>query len=262
MEMWDNLIKKSHNISLPLLVIGDFNEITFNHEKVGGNQPKLCNMMAYRETMEKCNLTDLGFVGNKFTWFNKRKNRPIFERLDRCWASPDWMLQYPLAVAQTLPRLSSDHNPIFLNFRPSPPSPYKKFLEIEPSWFFEPTFDETVIKTWAGLSQNLDIKLFNLADTLTNWAGLINNFSRDKKRTQARLNEIQLALENDPCNSFLFDLENELQIKFEHLLNQEESYWQCRSCTNWLMLGDKNTHFFHLSTIIRRKQNRIVSIKK
>lgn len=27
------------------------------------------------------------------------------------------------------------------------------------------------------------------------------------------------------------------------------------------MLGDRNTHFFHLSTIIRRKKNRIVSIK-
>ena len=133
LELWDKLITRSSNIDLPWLVLGDFNEITHQHEKIGGNQPKLYKMMAYRDTMDKCNLRDLGFVGNKFTWFNKRKNRPIFERLDRCWASPNWSLLYPNVVAHTLTRLSSDHNPILLSFNPTPPAPSQKYFKTENS---------------------------------------------------------------------------------------------------------------------------------
>ena len=108
---------------------------------------------------------------------------------------------------------------------------------------------------------NLESKLSKLADILSRWAGTISNFQKEKKWTQARLKGAQIALENDPFNPFLFDLENELNIKLQHLLDQEESYWQCRSRTDWLMLGDRNTHFFHLSTVIRRKHNRIIFIK-
>ena len=37
-------------------------------------------------TMDNFQLVDLGFNGPKFTWINKRKSNPIFEKLDRGWA--------------------------------------------------------------------------------------------------------------------------------------------------------------------------------
>lgn len=43
------------------------------------------------------------------------------------------------------------------------------------------------------------------------------------------------------------------------ILEKEEAFWQVRS--NWLMQGDRNTFFFHLSTIIRRNSNRILMLK-
>ena len=37
--------------------------------------------------------------------------------------------------------------------------------------------------------------------------------------------------------------------------------WALKSKINWTVQGDRNTSFFHLSTIVRRKRNRIIAIK-
>lgn len=37
--------------------------------------------------------------------------------------------------------------------------------------------------------------------------------------------------------------------------------WAQKSKVNWLKWGDKNSKFFHLSTMIRRTRNQIVSLK-
>ena len=42
----------------------------------------------------------------------------------------------------------------------------------------------------------------------------------------------------------------------------EEHYWAQRSKNDWLKEGDKNTKFFHLSTLQRRSRNRISKIRK
>lgn len=42
---------------------------------------------------------------------------------------------------------------------------------------------------------------------------------------------------------------------------QEEQYWALRSRIQWLKGGDKNTHFFHASTIQRRQRNRITMLQ-
>lgn len=96
--MWRNLKSFANSVQLSWLVLGDFNEITYAHEKIGGNKPKEYKMRLYRKKMEKCNLKDLDFIENKFTWFNKRKSKSIFERLDRCWASPSGILDYPITT--------------------------------------------------------------------------------------------------------------------------------------------------------------------
>lgn len=93
---------------LPWLVLGDFNEITFAREKLGGNRRKEYRMRSYKETMNSYNLIDLGFIGSKLTWSNKRRTNPIFERLDRCWACQKWILNNPDVVVNNLSILSSN----------------------------------------------------------------------------------------------------------------------------------------------------------
>ena len=55
--------------------------------------------------------------------------------------------------------------------------------------------------------------------------------------------------------------ESSLLQKIEELMDQEEKYWWQRSRISWLQSGDKNSKFFHLATLVRRRRNLILSIK-
>lgn len=73
------------------MVIGDFNEIMEEGEKIEGN-PKLPSQMEeFRTVINECALMDMGFFGHAFTWNNKRRGAAnIQERLDRGLCTLSW----------------------------------------------------------------------------------------------------------------------------------------------------------------------------
>ncbi|XP_050242423.1 uncharacterized protein LOC126691393 [Quercus robur] len=76
----------------------------------------------------------------------------------------------------------------------------------------------------------------------------------------ARINGIQRALSVRP-STFLVNLENELLKDLDNVLSQEEELWALKSRVNWMIQGDRNTTFYHVSTLVRRKRNQILAIK-
>ncbi|KAK1619807.1 hypothetical protein QYE76_025324 [Lolium multiflorum] len=71
--------------SFPWMCFGDFNEILFASKKQGGQAKSQACMDKFRSALEFCELEDLGFVGDLFTWRNHshRADSYIKERLDR-----------------------------------------------------------------------------------------------------------------------------------------------------------------------------------
>ena len=59
----------------------------------------------------------------------------------------------------------------------------------------------------------------------------------------------------------LLGKEEALVKEFEVVLEQEEMIWFQKSREKWIELGDRNTKYFHTSTIIRRRRNRIEALK-
>lgn len=55
----------------------------------------------------------------------------------------------------------------------------------------------------------------------------------------------------------LANLEADLLKELDIILEQEELLWRQKSRVSWLKAGERNTCFFHASTIIRRPRNRI-----
>ena len=49
--------------------------------------------------------------------------------------------------------------------------------------------------------------------------------------------------------------------EFDTILSQEEKLWALKSRVNWMIQGDRNTNFYHVSTLVRRKRNQILAIK-
>ena len=52
----------------PWLALGDFNEILFHHEKEGGRVRPQRFMQAFHDALTDCELSDMGFSGDMFTW--------------------------------------------------------------------------------------------------------------------------------------------------------------------------------------------------
>ena len=55
---------------MPWVVFGDFNETIHFDEKLGGVDRDARQMEAFKECLSRCELIDLRFIGQKFTWCN------------------------------------------------------------------------------------------------------------------------------------------------------------------------------------------------
>ena len=64
---WDYLQNLAMNIFLPWVLMGDFNDMLLNDEKLGGLLVNRTRISAFRNCMDKCGLIDLGFHGPRFT---------------------------------------------------------------------------------------------------------------------------------------------------------------------------------------------------
>lgn len=94
------------------------------------------------------NAIDLGFLGNPYTWTNRRGGLAnIHEHLDRVIASSKWKMRFPNAEVVHHVASTSNHNPIELNlfYNPSPgPKPFR-FFE---AWSGDPRCSEVIKEAW------------------------------------------------------------------------------------------------------------------
>ena len=74
-------------------------------------------MVDFKLALEDCSLGDLGFIGPKFTWTNKRMDGGLtLVRLDRVVANIGWCEQHRGAEVFVLAVRALDHNPLQIMF--------------------------------------------------------------------------------------------------------------------------------------------------
>ena len=217
--------------------------------------------LLFKECLDKCNMIDIGFAGPRYTWTNRREIQALIqERIDRFFVNPQWCLLYSDAKVTHLLRYHSDHYPVLLEMQPGVSRGKKRPFRFQTCWLLDPTFLDVVSQAWGGannLVEAVDSFTRNVVDWNKNQFG--NIFTR-KKILMARINGIQKAIAFKP-SSFLLKLEVDLLRDLDLVLNQEEELWALKSRVNWLVQGDRNTTFFHVSTLVRRKRNQIMAIK-
>jgi hypothetical protein len=112
-ESWALLNYLQSFAPLPWLCVRDFNEITEQSVVLR----KESQMTQFREVLEDCHFSDLGFIGSKFTWTNGQQGGSfIKERLDRAIANISWIQLYKKVGVHILAARTSDHKPLLISF--------------------------------------------------------------------------------------------------------------------------------------------------
>ncbi|XP_039002410.1 uncharacterized protein LOC120128861 [Hibiscus syriacus] len=83
---------------------------------------------------------------------------------------------------------------------------------------------------------------------------------KKKKALLVRIRGIEKAL-NLYHSDYLSDLESKLREELDVVLEQEESFWRQKACSNWVIHGDRNSRFFHASVMAKRRRNKITAFK-
>lgn len=94
------ILKQQHQSGRPWLCLGDFNEILASNEKCGGVERHQRCMNDFRDALDYCELRDIGFEGDPYTWRNHSRELSTYicERLDRATVNNDWCNAFPNAV--------------------------------------------------------------------------------------------------------------------------------------------------------------------
>ncbi|PWA77072.1 hypothetical protein CTI12_AA228410 [Artemisia annua] len=124
-SLWLHLTDLINNLNLPSVVLGDFNEVPYAHERKGSLFCKK-GALLFNTFILDANLVDLPMGGRKFTRMNKFGNK--LSKIDRILVSQDFILKWPHSNA-ALPRDVSDHCPLILKTHAMDygPIPFKFF---------------------------------------------------------------------------------------------------------------------------------------
>lgn len=105
------------------------------------------------------------------------------------------------------------------------------------------------------------LALKKLQGVLKRWnREVFGDVQRRKEKLLSEILEVQKLIENNPSDELL-QKESSLMNEFDVALEQEEIIWYQKSREKLLTHGDRNTKFFHTSTIIRRRKNKIEMLK-
>ncbi|XP_038973168.1 uncharacterized protein LOC103699679 [Phoenix dactylifera] len=253
---------------IPTVAVGDFNCIQSADEKRGGAPfTDRIDRREFRDFVQLNGLVDLGFSGPRFTWCNNQPGGArVWERLDRAFASPDWILRFPTYRVSHLPRIASDHCPLLIST--SSVSGHHSPFRFEKIWLLYPQSWDIVRDAWrvpvrGDAMRRVSRKLELTKRRLRHWNHkVVGDIFRRLEGVEEEITALQRredlrgALpENDMTHL------RELLVTHHSLLRQHEIFWRQKSRVQWVNEGDRNTRFFHRTTVIRRQRSMIHSLR-
>ncbi|GMJ10267.1 hypothetical protein HRI_004695900 [Hibiscus trionum] len=206
-------------------------------------------MMGFRDMLEGCNLSDLGFNGVWYTWERGRlPETNVRERLDRAVANPSWWDMHQDYSVSHLPHSMSDHCPILIDTVgqvTQRPATRLEVFRFDANWIFEEETAQIIKICWETSRDAVPSKLHAVGCALMSWSKDHRKQRSAQKRAMVRrLKELARCNPDEEILAELTDVKLGLNLEAD----KEEYFWEQRSRSNWLHHGDKKYIFFSTTT--------------
>lgn len=261
-KLWDTLSAVIRGVKGPVIIGEDFNMIVRVDERSGGSGPLSPDSIAFGEWINDSSLlTWVSRVTNSVGSGSVRRDFFVAKRLDRVLCCSHARLKWQEATLTHLPFLASDHAPLYLQLALGVgKNRFRRPFRFEAAWLSHPGFKELLLASWKGNIPTPEA-LKGIQTTLRKWnKEVFGDIQEKKEKLMVEIKTVQDSLYSNQTDDLL-RRESELIIEFDVVLEQEETLWLHKSREKWFVQGDRNTSFFHTSTIIRRRHNRIEMLK-
>ncbi|GKA98386.1 cytochrome P450 [Tanacetum coccineum] len=229
-ELWLNLSRLILNNNTLTIVLGDFNEVRSQTERLGTVfDPR--GASNFNEFISTTGLHHLPMGAKRFTRMNNLGNK--LSKIDRILVSQHAIDKWPNSNIIALPREFSDHTPILLSSSTADfgPIPFKLFN----SWLLNPDFFTIVQTCWVNMSIDqihpgvyFKLKLQRLKADLKQWLAKLDI----KAESQ--------PLSSDEVSSRISLVRSLATIEHVRLKDLKQ-----KAKIHWAMDGDENSRFFH-----------------
>ncbi|KAG7543595.1 Reverse transcriptase zinc-binding domain [Arabidopsis thaliana x Arabidopsis arenosa] len=271
--LWDDII--AHHDS-PLfhgkawLICGDFNEVLEgeDHSLYEVSPTISPGMRDFQNLASHCELTDLSYQGERFTWCNKRHDGVICKKLDRVLVSKQWIQQYDQSYSVFESGGCSDHLRCRFYIKEADRKTKRPFKftnllttisgyqqEVEAQWLTSPPLFHSTSAMY-----RLSKKLKDLKPTIRQMGkkllGDISIRTKAAYRSLCALQEVTMA---NPTSQSV-DAETEAYEKWKRLAEIEEGYLKQKSKLHWMETGDQNNKAFYNAAKLREIRNNIKEI--
>ncbi|XP_071680193.1 uncharacterized protein [Lolium perenne] len=238
-------------------------------EHIGIRDRADSQMALFRECLDDCGLTDLGFIGPKFTWNNRQsEDDHVKVRLDRAVANAGFMEIYDDCVVENIVTTTSDHLAISITLSKLNEIKYKAPVQtgfrFEAAWLRAPDYKEVFEKAWT-VNASDSPSLHSTWSTLQQVAGSLKSWSRESfSAVRKKIQRLERHLQQLRLNARDADLHVIRKIEKDlcEMFEREEIMARQRSRVDWLREGDRNTAFFHAKATARKRSNRIKSLRR
>jgi len=254
LQLWNDLRQLKQQLGLPLIMMGDFNEVVKLEERRNSTRMTV-GMREFDEFIQDMQLLDLD-INQRFTWM--RENAA--SRLDRIMVSKEVFEHYQNLSAYCRDRLLSDHFPVIMNTSKISwgPCPFRSL----DTWLEEPKFMELFRKEWLQLHQiPLEQKLKAMKKPLRKWNKEVFGIIDIKLKTlQEELSKLDRKEQFQQPQEADVHRRRAIQSQLWLWMARRERYWKQMSRSKVLKEGDRNTKYFHLMATMRRKRKMIDAI--